>query len=106
MGSYTSSSPAPSPFSGVGVATGGGGRGGWEGGGGEGTIYSPGGFPRGLVTGPYSSSGLSPCFVAVLAAVVVVATLFPSGEPGSVVNSCLSGKGRHVSVSVCKRNNF
>ena len=74
------------------MATGGDGRGGWERGGGEGTIYSPGGFQRGLVTGPYSSSGLSPCFVAVLTTVVVIATPFSAGEPGSVVNSCLSGK--------------
>ena len=76
------------------MVTGGGGRGGWEEGGGEGARYPPGGLPRGLqlVTGSYPSSGLSPCFVAMLAAVVVMATLNPSGESGSVVNSCLSEK--------------
>ena len=100
MGSYACSSSAPSPFSGVGV-TGGGGRGGWEGGGDEGTRYPPGGLPRGLqlVTGSYPSSGLSPCFVAMLAAVVVIATFNLSGESGSVVNSCLSEKMVSTRVS-------
>ena len=75
------------------MATGGGGRGRWEErGGGEGTKYPPGGLPIGLLTGPNSSSDLSPCFVPVLVAVVAMVTLFPSGEPGSVVISCLSGK--------------
>ena len=44
------------------------------------------------MTGSYSPSSLSPCSVAVLASVVVMAAVFPSGEPGSVVNSCLSVK--------------
>lgn len=94
MSSYACSSPAPPPFSGVNVVTDGGGRGGWEGVGGEGTRYPPGGLPRGLqlVTGSYQSSGLSPCFVAMLTAVVVMTPLNPSGDPGSLVNSCLSEK--------------